>query len=35
MYALPELSYSYGALEPHLSREQLELHHDAHHAAYV
>jgi len=35
MYALPELSYGYDALEPHLSRELLELHHDAHHAAYV
>ena len=35
MYALPELSYGYDALEPHLSSELLELHHDAHHAAYV
>lgn len=35
MYALPELSYGYDALEPHVSRELLELHHDAHHAAYV
>jgi Fe-Mn family superoxide dismutase len=35
MYALPELPYGYDALEPHLSRELLELHHDAHHAAYV
>ena len=35
MYALPELTYGYGALEPHVSREMLELHHDAHHAAYV
>jgi Fe-Mn family superoxide dismutase len=35
MYALPELTYGYDALEPHLSRELLELHHDAHHAAYV
>lgn len=35
MYALPELSYGYDALEPHVSREVLELHHDAHHAAYV
>jgi len=34
-YALPKLTYGYDALEPHLSREQLELHHDAHHAAYV
>src|SRR5262245_50477449 len=35
MYELPELAYGYDALEPHLSRELLELHHDAHHAAYV
>ena len=35
MYALPKLSYGYDALEPHVSRELLELHHDAHHAAYV
>jgi Fe-Mn family superoxide dismutase len=34
-YALPKLAYGYDALEPHLSRELLELHHDAHHAAYV
>jgi Fe-Mn family superoxide dismutase len=35
MYTLPELSYGYDALEPHVSRELLELHHGAHHAAYV
>jgi Fe-Mn family superoxide dismutase len=35
MYALPELPYGYDALEPLVSRELLELHHDAHHAAYV
>jgi superoxide dismutase, Fe-Mn family len=35
MYELPDLPYGYDALEPHLSRELLELHHDAHHAAYV
>jgi Fe-Mn family superoxide dismutase len=35
MYELPKLPYAYDALEPHLSREILELHHDAHHAAYV
>jgi superoxide dismutase, Fe-Mn family len=34
-YALPELTYGYDALQPHVSRELLELHHDAHHAAYV
>ena len=35
MYTLPELPYASDALEPHLSRELLEMHHDAHHAAYV
>jgi Fe-Mn family superoxide dismutase len=35
MYALPELAYGYDALEPHVSRELLQLHHEAHHAAYV
>ena len=35
MYELPELPYEYDALEPQLSSELLELHHSAHHAAYV
>jgi superoxide dismutase, Fe-Mn family len=35
MYELPGLPYGYDALEPLLTRELLELHHDAHHAAYV
>ncbi|HZR80024.1 MAG TPA: superoxide dismutase [Candidatus Binatia bacterium] len=34
-YKLPELPYDYSALEPHYSAEQLQLHHDKHHAAYV
>lgn len=34
-YTLPELPYDYAALEPHLSGQILELHHDKHHAAYV
>jgi Fe-Mn family superoxide dismutase len=34
-YTLPELPYDYGALEPHYSAEQVRLHHDKHHAAYV
>jgi Fe-Mn family superoxide dismutase len=32
---LPPLSYPYDALEPHMSRETLEFHHDKHHQAYV
>ena len=35
VYTLPELPYDYAALEPHLSAELLELHHDKHHKAYV
>ena len=34
-YALPDLRYDYGALEPHISGKILELHHDKHHAGYV
>ncbi len=35
LYELPELTYDYNALEPHISEEQLKLHHDKHHQAYV
>ena len=35
IYALPDLSYDYGALEPHINGHIMELHHDKHHAAYV
>ncbi|MGB6165227.1 MAG: superoxide dismutase [Pseudonocardiaceae bacterium] len=34
-YILPELPYDYGALEPHISGEIMELHHSQHHATYV
>jgi len=34
-YALPKLRYEYSALEPHISRRIMELHHGSHHAAYV
>lgn len=34
-YTLPELSYDYAALEPHISARIMELHHSKHHAAYV
>jgi len=34
-YTLTELPYAYDALQPHLSQETMELHHDKHHAAYV
>jgi Fe-Mn family superoxide dismutase len=34
-YVLPDLSYDYGALEPHISARVMELHHDKHHKTYV
>ena len=34
-YSLPDLPYDYSALEPHISGEIVQLHHDRHHAAYV
>jgi len=34
-YELPDLPYAYDALEPYCSAETMELHHSAHHAAYV
>ena len=35
MFQLPELGYSYGALEPHIDSLTMEIHHGKHHAAYV
>ncbi len=35
MFTLPELPYSYTALEPYIDEETMHLHHDKHHAAYV
>lgn len=34
-YELPPLPYAPDALEPYISKEQLSLHHDKHHQAYV
>jgi Fe-Mn family superoxide dismutase len=34
-YTLPDLAYDYGALEPHVSGQIMELHHSKHHAGYV
>ncbi|OOY35436.1 superoxide dismutase [Solemya velum gill symbiont] len=34
-HQLPELPYEKSALEPHISAETLEFHHDKHHATYV
>jgi Fe-Mn family superoxide dismutase len=34
-YSLPKLPYEYNALAPYVSEEQLRLHHQKHHQAYV
>lgn len=34
-FTLPPLPYAKEALEPHISRETMELHHDKHHQTYV
>jgi Fe-Mn family superoxide dismutase len=34
-YSLPKLPYDYAALAPQISEEQLKLHHQKHHQAYV
>ena len=34
-YILPELPYSFNALEPHIDAATMEIHHGKHHAAYI
>jgi len=34
-YSVPDLGYSFDALEPHIDAQTMEIHHDRHHAAYV
>jgi Fe-Mn family superoxide dismutase len=34
-FELPDLPYPYDALEPHIDAETMQIHHDAHHKAYV
>jgi Fe-Mn family superoxide dismutase len=34
-YTVPPLPYAYDALEPHIDRMTMEVHHDKHHKAYV
>ena len=34
-FQLPELPYAYDALQPYMSAETLQYHHDKHHQAYV
>ena len=35
MFELPDLPYSFDALEPHIDAQTMEIHHDKHHATYV
>lgn len=34
-FTLPPLPYAYDALEPHIDKETMTIHHDKHHQAYV
>src|SRR5580692_12816862 len=34
-HVLPPLPYAFDALEPHIDKQTMEIHHDKHHAAYV
>jgi Fe-Mn family superoxide dismutase len=34
-YTVPPLPYAYEALEPHIDKTTMEVHHDKHHQAYV
>lgn len=35
LYTLPPLPYAYGALEPHIDAQTMEIHHNKHHQKYV
>jgi len=34
-FSVPDLAYSFDALEPHIDAQTMEIHHDKHHGAYV
>jgi Fe-Mn family superoxide dismutase len=34
-YSVPDLTYAFDALEPHIDARTMEIHHDKHHVAYV
>lgn len=35
LFTVPDLPYSFDALEPHIDAETMRIHHDKHHGAYV
>lgn len=35
MFNLPDLPYSFTALEPYIDAQTMQIHHDMHHKAYV
>jgi len=35
IFELPDLPYAYDALEPHIDKKTMEIHHSKHHAGYV
>ncbi len=35
LYVLPQLPCGYGDLQPYMSEEQLRIHHNKHHQAYI
>ena len=34
-FELPNLPYGFDALEPHIDKQTMEIHHDKHHNTYV
>jgi Fe-Mn family superoxide dismutase len=35
IYTLPPLTYNFGALEPYIDAQTMEIHHDRHHQTYI
>ena len=35
IYTLPPLAYNFGALEPYIDAQTMEIHHDRHHQTYI